>query len=56
MITKIYVVTCDNCGRQIDYYEHHKPNYARLRADMPLFAINNGKPIIFCCACAAQLN
>lgn len=56
MIHKIYVVTCDKCGCQIEVYRNYKPTASKLRAEMPLCMSIDGKLRTFCITCAVQMN
>ena len=56
MIQKIYVVMCDKCGCQIDYYKNYKPSATQLRKHMPLCMSIDGKLRTFCVTCAVQMN
>lgn len=55
MISKIYKVTCDNCGCVINHYFDYVPSNKEIRNDGGYVKINNGKKQILCNDCYNKL-
>lgn len=55
MIQKLYEVSCDLCGYELNHYAGLKPTPTDLRKDGIKVKINNGKILTYCNECFSKI-